>query len=111
MKIINIAFTLLVAFVVAPFALAATSSSQDNHVTLTVTRYDDHMTIDCVPVTAETSNHQSWKTICNELADPQVSKLVADGTITSFTGPVFDLSAGKESTNKLSTNIPLSTSN
>lgn len=79
---------------------AATASDsaplQTNQVKLSVVGYDDHVQIECTPQGAETASRGDWRAICNEMAVPQVSRLVADGVIVAIDGPVFDLAAGQD---------------
>jgi hypothetical protein len=79
----------------ASFQSAAAERVQEDKVNLTVVKYDDHVQIECNPVTIDTAMHSDWKAICNETAAPQVRKLVAAGTIAPVKGPVFDLSASR----------------
>ena len=82
-----------------------------NQVNLSVVRYDDHFLVECSPKDKDTSARNDWKSICNEMAEPQIGKLVADGIISSVAGPVFDLSTdlvSNDSGQVLSKNIPLS---
>ena len=55
--------------------------TEDSQNTLTVIRFEDHISIQCNPASSETSSRTEWKAICNEMAIPQINKLVADGAI------------------------------
>ena len=83
----------------------------NNQVNLTVMLYDDHYLVECNPKDKDTSARNDWKAICNEMAAPQVSKLVSEGKIASVSGPVFDLANDLVPSNAgqaLSKKIPLS---
>ena len=73
--------------------VAGSPEAQYNQVNLTVTRFDDHIKIECSPSNADTSTRQEWKSLCNEMAAPQVLELVANGLIESQEGPVYDNAA------------------
>lgn len=92
-------------------AASESTTTVVNQVNLLVVRYDDHFLIECSPKNNETSARNGWKSICNEMAEPQISKLVADGIVASTAGPVFDLSndlVSSDSGQTLSKIIPLS---
>ena len=84
------------------------TATRDAQVNLTVTRFEDHISIQCTPANSETSSQPHWKAICNEMAIPQVSKLVADGMIKPIDGPVYDAANIAAATTQLSRAFPLS---
>jgi len=84
------------------------SVTRDSQVNVTVTRFEDHISIQCAPLNAETSSQPHWKAICNEMAISQVNKLVADGAIRPISGPVYDTEHVEEATSQLSRSFPLS---
>ena len=86
----------------------ANTITRDNQVNLTVMRYADHVSIQCSPANPDTSSRTQWKAICNEMAIPQINKLVADGVIKPISGPVYDAATIGAATTQLSKTIPLS---
>lgn len=82
--------------------------TRDSQVNLTVIRFEDHIAIQCSPANTDTSTRPQWKTICNEMAVPQISKLVAVGAITPIIGPVYDAATMEAATTQLSRSIPWS---
>ena len=108
MRIPNI--VLASALILGPYqvAIAGTPSTQNNRVNLTVTRFDDHISIQCKPANSDTASRTQWKAICNEMAVPQVNKLVAEGAIKSISGPVYDEATIAAATTQLLRIIPLS---
>ena len=82
--------------------------TRDNQVNLTVIRFEDHISIQCSPANSDTSTRTQWKAICNEMAGPQISKLVADGAIKPIGGPVYDAATVEAATTQLSRDIPSS---
>lgn len=94
------------------FQAAATdaTTSVTNNVNLSVIRYDYHFLVECSPKDKDTSARNDWKSICNKVAEPQISKLVSDGMIAFVASPVFDLSTdliSSDSAQTLFQNIPL----
>ncbi len=87
--------------------VAGSPAEQDNQVNLTVTRFDDHVKIECSPTSADTSTRQEWKSLCNDMAGPQVRELVANGMIESQEGPVYDNVATEAAEASLTKIIPL----
>ena len=82
-----------------------------NQVNLSVVRYDDHFLVECSPKDDNTASRNDWKIVCNEMAAPQIAKLVAEGTVAPVAGAVFDLTSDLVSSSTgqaLSKNIPLS---
>ena len=101
----------LLCFLVFQAAASDATTTVTNQVNLSVVRYDDHFLVQCSPKDKDTSARNDWKSVCNVMAEPQISKLVADGMIASVAGPVFDLSndlVSSDSGQTLSKNIPLS---
>ena len=91
------------------FQAVAVETTQDNQVKLVVVKYDDRIQVECAPANSDTSTRGDWKTICNEMAAPQVQKLAEDGVIAPVAGPVFDVSATESATAQiLSRRIALS---
>ena len=74
---------LLSALVLAPVVGLAIQKMDtitlDSQVNLVVIRSENHISIQCSPTNTDTSTRPQWKPICNEMAAPQISKLVADG--------------------------------
>ena len=108
MRIASIVLASALIFGPYQIAIAGKPYTQDNRVNLTVTRFDDHVSIPCKPENADTSVRTQWKAICNEMALAQVSKLVADGAIEAISGPVFDKATIESATTQLLRTIPLS---
>lgn len=83
----------------------------NNQVNLSVMLYDDHFLIECGPKDMNTSSRNDWKSICNEMAAPQASKLVAESKIAPLSGPVFDFAndlVTSDAGQTLSKKLPLS---
>jgi len=101
----------LLCFLAFQAAASDATKTVTNQVNLSVVRYDDHFLVECGPKDNDTSARNDWKSICNQMAEPQISKLAADGIIASVAGPIFDLSndlVSSGSGQTLSKNIPLS---
>jgi len=86
----------------------ANTIARDNQVNLTVMRFEDHISIRCSPANSDTSSRTQWRAICNEMAIPQIDKLVADGAIKPISGPAYDAATMAAATTQLSRTIPLS---
>jgi hypothetical protein len=103
--------SLLILVPVVSFAVKKFNTvTEDSQITLTVIRFEDHISIQCSPAGSDTSSHTHWKAICNEMANPQINKLVADGAIKPINGPVYDTATTAAATTQLSREIPLSQS-
>ncbi len=94
---------------IAPCAelVAGSPEAQNNQVNLKITRVGDHIKIECSPINADTSSRQDWKSLCNEMAAPQVGELVASGMIESQEGSVYDKATTEAAVTSLTKVIPL----
>lgn len=94
---------------IAPLAeMFAGEPVQNNQVNLKVARFDNRVEVECRPANADTSTRQEWKSICNNMAAPQVQELVAKGVIEAQQGPVYDSAAIAASVATLTRVVPLS---
>jgi hypothetical protein len=104
-------FTIVIAMLAGSLAAFQANAAdreplQNNQVKLSVVRYEDHVQFDCVPRNADTASRNDWRSICNEMAAPQISKLVHAGIVTPVKQPIFDSISG--AAKMLSRSVPLS---